>query len=293
MDAQVYLNGQFVPRAAATLDVTDRGALFADGVYEVLRVYGGRMFEAPAHLDRLRQSLAGIALAEPVDTAKLPAISEELIRRNACPEAKVYWQVTRGSTGGRDFEVPRGVKPTVLALTEPMKPVDPILPPGQRVLLISDPRWSRCDLKTLMLLPAVLAQEEARKRGLDAAVFHRGGNVTEGSSFNVLIVRDGELWTPPADNDILDGVTRRFVLAMALKLGIPARETPVSLEAFMAADEAMMCSTTRQVVPITEAGGRRIGDGAPGPVTEKLHEGFMAAVRSGPVAEWPSGQVAK
>ena len=280
MDAQVYLNGQFVPRAAATLDVTDRGALFADGVYEVLRVYGGRMFEAPAHLDRLRQSLAGIELHEPADAVKLPAISEELVRRNACPEAKVYWQITRGSTGGRDFEIPRGVTPTVLALTEPMRPVDPAIPPGQRVLLVPDPRWRRCDLKTLMLLPAVLAQEEARKRGLDAAVFHRNGNITEGSSFNVLIVHGGELWTPPADNDILDGVTRRFVLALALKLGIPVRETPVALEMFKAADEAMMCSTTRQIVPITEADGQRIDGGVAGPVTWALHEAFMSAVLS-------------
>lgn len=277
--AIIYLNGEYLPKAQAALSIEDRGVLFGDGVYEVLRFYHGRPLRMEAHLERLRRSMKGIRLDEPEQVAHLPRISMELVQRNNLPDAKVYWQVTRGAAP-RDHLFPAApVQPTVLAIAYPASPLEPAgQVPAWRAILVEDLRWSCCWIKSLMLMPNVLARNQAHQANCQEAILHRQGRVTEGSSSNAFIVRDGTLWTHPADQWILDGVTRRLVLELAHQQGLPVREEAFTVDQLLAADEVLLTGTTTHVAAVTHVDGRTIGSGKIGPVAQQLHRAFVQHV---------------
>jgi D-alanine transaminase len=274
----IYLNGAFIPKAHAAMSVEDRGTLFGDGVYEVIRYYAGRPLAMPDHLARLRRSLAGIRLAEPTDLPQLPQISEDLVRRNHMLDAKVYWQISRGAAP-REHAIPQSIKPTVLVMTYPARPLDRLEPIATaRATFTEDIRWSCCWIKSLMLLPNVLAQTAARDAGFDTAIFHRHGKVTEATAANLFLIRQNQLWTHPADQWILTGVTRQILLSLAVNLGITVHEQPFSTGELLAADEALICGTTTHVTAVTEIDNQKIGSGHPGPLTRQLHQALTQHV---------------
>lgn len=274
----VYLNGRFIDKGAATLSVEDRGTLFGDGVYEVIRYYAGRPLALDAHLGRLRRSLGGIRLAPPADVERLPQITADLLARNGLAEAKVYWQITRGAAP-REFVVPRDARPSVLVIAYPAKPVDLVAPaPRLRAVLADDERWHNCWIKSLMLLSNSLTHTAAVDAGADAAILHRDGRVTEATSANAFAVRGGVLYTHPADRWILHGVTRAIVLELAASLGIAVREEAITTEELRSADEVFLTGTTTHVSAVTSVDGARIGNGDVGPITRRLHEALMARI---------------
>lgn len=274
-DDIVYLNGRYLPKAQATLSVEDRGTLFGDGVYEVVRYYNGQPFAMAEHLARLKRSLAGIELAEPGDVPTLPAVSDELVRRNGSPDARVYWQITRGSAP-RSHAFPQGVAPTVLVMTYPAAPLDRDAPVAcWSAIALPDQRWGRCSIKSLMLLPNVLAREHARQQGCQEAILYRGESVTEGSAANVFAVCDGQLRTHPGDEHILGGVTRECVLRLAVALGIDVVERAVTLAELHAAEEVFFTGTTTLIAAATSIDGQRIGQGEPGDITARLYQALV------------------
>ncbi len=272
-EAIVYLNGQYLPRSQARLDLEDRGGLFADGVYEVVRFYDGQPLGMAEHLQRLHRSLAGIELQVDPALIRLDVVSDELLRRNGLREAKVYWEVTRGSAPRR-HEFPTGVTPTVFAIAYADMPVDfaAALPTATAVTL-PDERWPNCWIKSLMLLPNVLAKNKAHRAGAEEAILVRDGRVTEGTATSVLVVRRGEVWTHPADRWILPGVTRDLVLRLSRGAGIPVREEAFGVDELMTADEAAILGTTTHVTALRAINNRATPSQRP--VLTRLHELFL------------------
>jgi len=274
-DPIIYFNGTYVPKTRAVMSVDDRGTLFGDGVYEVLRCYAGRPLAVDEHLGRLRDSLEKIGLNAPKELDRLPQIISQLLEHNSLSDAKVYFQVTRGSAP-RNQVFPQGVSPTVLAEASPAKPLERDGPvPTLTAMLAEDERWSNCWIKSLMLLPNVLATNAANQAGYDAAILHRGDRVTEATNANIMAVRDGELWTHPANRWILNGVTRRLVLDLAGAIGVAVREETFTPDQLMSAREVLMTGTTLHVTAVTHIDGQPIADGKPGPVTRRLHEAIV------------------
>lgn len=274
----VYLNGAYLPKGEARLPVEDRGTLFGDGVYEVIAYYNGRPVALAQHVRRLRESLRGVRIAppEPSDVARLGEITGEVLRRSGLRDAKVYWQVTRGAAA-RDLAFPKDVPPSVLVMAYPLAPLslEPSREPrAMRAILAPDVRWRNCWMKTVMLLPNMLAQNEALERGCDVAIFERDGVVTETTAANLFIVRGGELRTHPLDGRILGGITREIVIELARGMGIAVREECFRTEDLFAADEAFITSTTTHGAPVIEVDGKRIGSGGRGETTRRVHAAF-------------------
>ncbi|NJL32038.1 MAG: D-amino acid aminotransferase [Phycisphaerales bacterium] len=274
----VYLNGQFLPRSQAVMDIEDRAAMFADGVYEVTHYYRGKAFAMQAHLDRLHHSLQGIEIAIPPMVDDLPGVSDELVHRNGHADGSVYWQVSRGPAV-RKHVYPAGMKPTVLAISYPGKAWNSQAPiPTARVVLCPDVRWDFCCYKTLMLLPNAMAKNKAVQAGADEAVFYRGDVITEGSSTNVFAVMDGKLFTHPANQNILNGISRQIVIELATQLDIPVVQQAVSVNQLKSADEIIITGTTTQVTAITHIDGQPVRAKVPGPVTQRLHQAFVERI---------------
>ena len=276
----VYLNGAFVPKAEAHLPVDDRGFLFGDGVYEVTRAVDGRLFEVERHLERLRNGAAALALPLTEATvAELPAIWERLLAANGLTvgEAMVYLQVTRGAAPRTHQFPPAGTPPTIFASASALLPPDAVRARGAAIITQPDIRWARCEIKSVNLLPNVLAKQAAAEAGAFEAVFVReDGTVTEGAQTTAFAVVDGVLRTHPLTPRILPSVTRAVVLELARELGIPAREEAFDRAALLAAEEAFVASTTADVMPVVRVDGMAIGDGAPGPVSRALADAIAA-----------------
>lgn len=274
-DELVYLNGAFVPWAEAAVSVEDRGFTFADGVYEVIRVVGGRGFRLDDHRARLARGCS--ALEIPANADELAAVMLETARRNGVAEGTVYLQVTRG-TATRKHAFPAGTRPTAVAWARPFAGREPAeWEAGVACITLPDERHGLCEIKTTSLLPNVLANERARRAGAYEAVLVRDGVVTEGSHASVLAVLDGAVWTHPIRN-ILPGVTRALALAAARDLGIPVREDAVPIGRFREADEIFLTGTTTEVLGVVRLDGEPVGGGAVGPVTRKLYEAYRAQV---------------
>jgi D-alanine transaminase len=268
-----WYQNRFLAENEVRISPEDRGYYFGDGVYEVFRVYGGRLFEAEAHLARLRRSADGIRLPlSHADGDWLPKLNE-LIRLNDLREGTLYLQITRGSAP-RNHLFPSSAEPVVMAYcTEVSRPLA-AMEAGYAAITLPDTRWLHCDFKTLNLLANVLAKQAAADRGAADAILHRDGTVTESSASNVMIVRQGRLLTHPANQLILHGVTRAVVLRLAVQAGIPAEERPFTLEELFTADEVLLTGTTIEIMPVISVDGQRIGSGAPGPVTRRLQREF-------------------
>ncbi|MBD0319510.1 MAG: aminotransferase class IV [Gemmatimonadetes bacterium] len=271
----VYLNGEWIPRAEARVAVDDRGFLFGDGVYEVTRAVGGALYEAEAHLERLRRGLAGLEFADDaVCPESLLAVSARLLEVNGLMDgqASVYLQVTRGSAPRTHHFPAPGTAPTVYLSASRFTPPAELHERGAAAITHPDLRWARCDLKTVNLLPNVLAKQHAVAAGANEAILIRHGAVTEGSHSNVFGVLNGELRTYPRCRQILPGITRDVVLRIAAELALPVSETPIRVDELPRLAELFITGTTTDVMPIVRLDGHPVGDGTPGPVTRRLQD---------------------
>lgn len=276
----VYLNGEFLPRSEAKVSVEDRGFIFGDGVYEVWRVVHGRLFESERHYARLEHGLGELRISAPASATHegLRAIAERLLAENdlARGEATFYVEVTRGAAPRTHSFPPAGTSATLFAMVNALVPPEAIRASGASVITLPDVRWLRCNVKTLQLLPNVLAKQAAAERNAIEGVFVRDGVITEGSHTNVVGVLEGELRTHPLTNLILPGITRAVVLAIARDLGLPVREIPFAERQLPQLDELFLVGTTSDVMPIVRANDVTIGTGAPGPIARRLQEAFRA-----------------
>lgn len=286
MSLTVYLNGNYVPYEQAVVPVEDRAFLFADGIYEVVRVYGGRPFDLEPHLSRLARSAREIRLPEP-DLAGLARVCSELIERNRLSEATIYIQISRGTHNPRAHAFPSAaVQPNVLLLARELSPSTLEAyarhwQEGVQAITVPEQRWARCDIKSVALLPNILAKQQAAEQGAYEALFVRDGFVIEGSSTNAYAVIDGEIWTYPACNYILNGITRQRVMGLARDLGYTVREQGIPLGALGRCQEFFITASNTEVMPIVGIDGRPIGDGAVGPVTRALQQAYQEASRRG------------
>ncbi|MEN8213488.1 MAG: D-amino acid aminotransferase [Pseudomonadota bacterium] len=272
MSIDVYLNGQFLPVEEAKIPVTDRGFLFGDGVYEVIPVYGGHLFELDHHLQRLHNSLRGIRMNNPHTPAEWREILTRLTAQLGDSDQAVYLQVTRGCTDIRDHAWPDDIAPTIYARTKILEP--PTTEEkrcGIQAITLDDPRWKHCDIKAITLLANVLARHEAADAGAQEAILLRDAIATEGAASNLFIVRDKLLITPPNSDRLLPGITREIVLALAKRHGIPFAEASISAEDLLTADEIWMTSSTKEILPVLKLDGQAVGKGAAGEVWERMN----------------------
>ncbi len=273
-----FLNGQFQPLIETRVSVEDRGFQFGDGIYEVVRTYGGRPFQLGAHLDRLERSARALGVPVPYGTREWMAFIEQGLRLAGHSETKVYIQITRGAAP-RDHAIPAGLAPTVVMTFRELRPIDPVLQrDGVTAITVPDLRWGRCDIKSVNLLANVLARQRASEAGVFEAIFVRDGDLTEGAVSNVLVVRGGVVVTPPDGERILSGVTRAVVLELARKEGLPVDERPVSEPELRSAEEVLLTGTTVEVLAVVRLDGRPVGDGRPGEIGRQLLARFRASV---------------
>ena len=267
----VYLNDQFLPLEKAKISVLDRGFLFADGVYEVIPVYGARPFRLNQHLQRLQDSLDGIRLQNPFSEAKWSQVIEELIVKNKGGEQSLYLQVTRGVHAKRDHPFPEKLAPTIFIMSSPLKsPPQQMLNQGASVIILPDIRWQHCHLKTIALLPNVLLRQAADDQQMDEAILIRDGFATECTTANLFMVKQGEIITPPKSADLLPGITRDLILELAEADGLSWREECIAEKRLQSADEIWISSSTREVVSVTSLNGKPVGLGKPGPLWNRM-----------------------
>ena len=272
-----YLCGNYLPRKQVAISPDDRGFLFADGLYEVMRSYDGRIFRALDHISRLNFGALELRFNQ-TDFAHLIEVAEKLIRDNDLTrgDALIYIQVTRGAAP-RQHRFPPGDTPlTVYASARAFVSKFDEQQNGINVIFVPDLRWARTNIKTVGLLPNVLAHQEALERHASEAVFIRDGFLMEGTHSNIFAVKSGEVITPPLSNHILNGITRRAVLELCNELSIPAAEGPISESEASQADELFITGTTVEITPVVSLDGQPIGSGAPGAVTRRLHDAFHA-----------------
>ncbi|MBU2582067.1 MAG: D-amino-acid transaminase [Alphaproteobacteria bacterium] len=278
MTRVVYVNGRYLPYADANVHVEDRGFQFADSVYEVIEIAAGGTVDATRHLDRLQRSLSELSIQEPMSRSALCNVLAQVIRRNRVTDGLVYMQVSRG-TAPRDFPFTgKSLTPTLVCLARSLSVSarDARASRGIRVVTMPDIRWARCDIKTVMLLPAILAKEKALSAGADEAWLIDGqGFVTEGASSNAWIVNaDDNLQTRDLSNALLPGVTRATTVDMAAATGRRIVFEPFSIEQAMAAREAFTTSASGTIMPVVAIDGKPIGSGRPGPVATSLRRTF-------------------
>lgn len=279
MSRIAYVNGRYVEHGNAVVHIEDRGYQFADGVYEVCEVARGYIIDMTRHLDRLERSLSELCIAWPMHRSALEFILKEVVRRNRVSDGLVYLQITRG-VARRDHPFPRGnVRPAMVVTarrTDP-KVASAKAARGIRVITVPDNRWERVDIKTIGLLPNVLARQKAIEEGADDAWFvDPDGTVKEGSASNAWIVtREGRLVTRPAESGILRGVTRTTVLDVIAKLGMTFEERPFTVEEAMNAREAFVTSASSVVMPVVSINSTAVANGHPGSVSCSLRDAFF------------------
>jgi D-alanine transaminase len=276
-----YVNGRYLPYAHAAVHIEDRGYQFADGVYEVCEVRGGKLVDERRHMERLARSLRELRIALPMPLPVLAIILRETVERNRVRDGIVYLQVTRG-VAKRDHSFPAPeTKPSVVAIARAKDRAksEATAAAGIPVITVPENRWDRVDIKSIGLLPNVLVRQEAREKGAGEAWFvDRDGFVTEGSASNAWIVtRDKKIITRPADHGILRGITRTVVLDVAKKLGHTIEERPFTVEEALAASEAFITAATQIVMPVVQIDGKPVGNGHPGLVATSLRAHFYEA----------------
>ena len=269
----IYLNGQYMPIEEARIPVLDRGFIFGDGVYEVIPVYSRKAFRLGEHLQRLQHSLDGIRLTNPHSNAEWAAIINELVARNAAEDQYLYLHITRG-VAKRDHAFPNPpVKPTVFMMSNPLlTPPTELLQSGVACVSAPDNRWLRCDIKAIALLPNVLLRQLAIDAGCAETILIRDNAfMTEGAASNIFVVKDGKLLAPPKDNLMLPGITYDVILEIAAANGIPYEVRKVAAAEVFSADELLLTSSTKEVLPITRLDGKPVGAGKPGPMFASLY----------------------
>ena len=273
-----FIDGQFTSKDSLNISIDDRGYYFGDGVYEVVKVYDGELYTAEEHFERLFQSASKIKMSIPYSEQQLIDIAKELVKTNDIKTGHIYIQVTRGVSPRvhqfPEMEVPPVVTGYAIPNPRPYKNLEDGVP----AKTIDDVRWLRCDIKSLNLLANVLAKQEAYEDGCAEAIMVRDGVVMEGSSSNMFGIKDGVVYTHPATNLILNGITRRVVLKLCKEMSIPVEEKTFTSEEAMKMDEFFMTSTTAEVTPVVKIDGKAIGSGSPGPITKKLQEAFTRQI---------------
>ena len=281
MSRTVYVNGEYVAEEDAKVSVFDRGFLFADGIYEVSSVLDGKLIDNPGHMARLERSLNELKMARPCSNDELLAIQKELIKRNNVTEGVVYMQVTRGAAD-RDFNFPKDATPSLVMFTQEKNILaNPAADKGIAIVTLPDIRWQRRDIKTVQLLASSLAKQTAKDMGVDDAWLVEDGMITEGTSNNAFIVtEDGTIITRGLSNSILHGITRKAVLKVANELGLTLVERSFTPEEAYDAVEAFSTSASSFVMPIIKIDDHILGNGVPGPVSQKLRAAYIAEAKA-------------
>lgn len=286
MTRTVYLNGEFLPEAEAKVSIFDRGFVMADGVYEVTSILDRKILEFPGHMARLDRSLGELQMENPLSQDEWLAIHRKLVELNDLDEGMIYLQVTRGNPGDRDFAFPPKDTPQTVVLFTQAKPGladNPVAATGIKVISVPDLRWSRRDIKTVQLLYPSLAKMEAKARDADDAWLVEDGFVTEGTSNNAYIVKDGRIITRQLSTDILHGITRASLLRYAREAQMQIEERPFTIEEAKDADEAFFTSASAFVLPVVQIDGAAIGNGTPGPIAGRLREIYLEESRKAAV----------
>lgn len=280
-DGVAYLNGEFVRLGDAKVSVLDRGFIFGDGVYDVVPVYNGKPFRMDGHLARLERSLKSIGIDTGMRRVQWEALVREMLARNSLPgNCLVYIQVTRG-VARRDHAFPdvSRVAPTIFCMVTPFaRPGKAAREHGLAAASLPDIRWLRCEIKTISLLGNVLAKQAAVEAGVDEVIQFRDGFLSEGASCNVWIVKDGTLLAPPRDNLILEGVRYGLLAELAAEAGVPFQARPISEQEVAQADEIMLTSASKEVLPVVTYNGKAVGTGRPGEIYARLRAGYDRAV---------------
>lgn len=276
----IYFNDDYIKEEDCFISPYDRGFLFADGIYEVIKYTGKKFFEFDSHLSRLNNGLEYLKINY-TESMKLLEICKNLILRNNLENslASVYIQITRGISKPRNHLFPEiQTPPTILVNVSELKSENEKT--GFKVILTEDIRWSGCNIKTISLLPNVLARQKAYENNADEALLVRNGFITEGSHTNIFAVRDGNLYTAPLSNHILPGITRKVVLNICRKIGIPIFEISIKADEIYSYDELFLTSTKMDIVPVLQVGERLINNGKPGPVTVKLSKALVGLIKN-------------
>jgi D-alanine transaminase len=269
----VYLNGKFLPITEAHIPVLDRGFIFGDGVYEVIPVYSKRAFRLAEHLQRLQHSLDGIRLVNPHNEIEWTTLINKLIAKNPGDDQYLYLHVTRG-VAKRDHAFPQPpVAPTVFMMSSPLlQPATELLNSGVSAITAEDNRWLRCDIKAISLLPNVLLRQMAVDAGCAETILIRDNSfMTEGAASNIFVVKNGTLLAPPKDNLMLPGITYDVVLEIASTHQIPYQVRKIAKSEVLNADELLLTSSTKEILPVTTLNGTPVGTGRPGPMFMRLH----------------------
>ena len=276
MTRTVYVNGEYLPETEAKISIFDRGFLFADAVYEVTSVLGGKLIAFDGHAERLMRSLSELDMENPISTEDLLDVHRELVRLNDIDEGLIYLQISRGAASDRDFAFPDPdeVKPTVVLFTQ-SKPGLAVIVKPMKVISIDDIRWGRRDIKTVQLLYPSMGKMMAKAAGADDAWMVEDGFVTEGTSNNVYIVKDGKIITRALSNDILHGITRAAVLRYAQEAQMEIEERNFTIEEAQNADEAFFTSASAFVMPVVQIDDKTLGEGKPGRVALRLREIYL------------------
>ena len=276
-----YLNGSFIPKEQITISPDDRGFLFGDGIYEVVRWYEGFFFDMEGHHTRLKRSLRELRISW-ARADLFPSIALELIKQNKLENqpSMVYFQVTRGVSPRTHSFPPPDVKPTIYASATGFIPDIASKESGIKVMLKDDIRWSRCDIKSIALLANTMSFHEAHISGLKECIFVRNGVITEGTRSNIFFVIDGTLFTHPESNWVLSGITRKNVLRIANDAGIKIREEALPENRIRFVQESFIANTSAEITPVIDIGGNSIGEGFPGPVTKLISSKFTDEINA-------------
>lgn len=276
-DPIVYLNGELTPVSEAKISVLDRGFIFGDGIYDVVPMYNKKGFRYDQHLARLDRSLHFIGMENPHTASEWKALIEQVVEANQLNDQLIYIQVTRG-VAPRKHAFPKEVKPTVLIMANPL-----VLPPAEKrehgvsCVTMDDRRWLNCQIKSTSLLGNILAAQYAVDHDVLETIQFRDGFLTEGSSSNIWVVKNGQLFAPPKDNLILEGIRYGFFEELAKEVGIAFEARPISKEEVFAADEVWVSSASKEVLPIVEIDGKKIGSGKPGAVYQQIYQAYQRA----------------
>ncbi|MHB7919624.1 D-amino-acid transaminase [Staphylococcus hominis] len=277
---KVFINGEFLNQEDAKVSYEDRGYVFGDGIYEYIRAYNGKLFTVTEHFERFLRSASEIQIDLGYTVEELTDIVRQLLKINDIQNGGIYIQATRGvASRNHSFPTPE-VKPVIMAFAKSYdRPYDDF-ENGINTVTVEDIRWLRCDIKSLNLLGNVLAKEYAVKYNATEAIQHREETVTEGASSNVYAIKDGEIYTHPVNNYILNGITRKVIKWVAEDYNIPFNEETFTVDFLKNADEVIVSSTSAEVTPVVKIDGEIVNDGKVGPITKKLQEGFEKYIES-------------
>ena len=283
--AIVYLNGEYIPLEEAKVSVLDRGFLFADGVYEVVPAYGGRLLRLQEHMDRLQTNLDAIRLENPLSADEWNNIFKKLLDENPSEDQSVYLQVTRGVAAKRNHGFPDEINQTVFIMVNELSPVNKEeLRPGVSAITLDDIRWKACNIKSISLLGNILLRQQAHDRNAAEAILINDGNAVEGAASNVFIVKDGVLITPPTSFCLLPGITRDLILELAKKHQFKYEVRDIAEDELSSADEIWLTSSTKEILPVIELNGIVVANGQSGPIWEKMidiYQAYKSELRQG------------